>query len=292
MNSFLFAQFIGLFIGFMTTETAVPLLATGRSLSVAQQFSRYLSLITHIHMWSQSDPFDKESKAFKSLKHVRRLHKKLMTTMNAKSGRTVGKDQLWVSQYSMSLAQNAFCNMVLLEPHYVGVHNITEEELQSWLHVLRVEFYCSGVDDRFNICSGNVQETRDLCRLYSKHHISNWLDLPQASQMSQMFAKAFFLRFNSLMVYLRPAIESPKQKYTLETTYEYFVYYMMTFLYYIGHLTATRVIMNAFMKNMLWLMAKYRKRISQFLNYMYPEIIDVEGLRVDLEYKDAFTILK
>ncbi|KAG5872413.1 hypothetical protein JTB14_013658 [Gonioctena quinquepunctata] len=65
----------------------------------------------------------------------------------------------------MVLTQFGFMAYQLVRSEAVGIHDATEEEWQAFLHVWRVVGYLMGIEDRFNLCSGTVQETREICNL-------------------------------------------------------------------------------------------------------------------------------
>lgn len=62
------SQFYGLMLVLNFYEGLAPLLVTGKSASVSALFTRYLSTSVHINTWFTLDPFDHNSKAYRSLK--------------------------------------------------------------------------------------------------------------------------------------------------------------------------------------------------------------------------------
>lgn len=97
-----------------------PLLVTGNSQSIAKLFIRYLSTMKHVTNWFTDDPFDKESKAYNSLKMVRGMHLLVGSKMNKSSGfENGGDDHLWISQYGMAHAQFSFVGFMAVFPKEV-----------------------------------------------------------------------------------------------------------------------------------------------------------------------------
>ncbi len=100
--SLLFGQFLGLILVLYHADGLAPLLVTGNSSNIPKLFRRYLSTILHVKYWYEFNPFDPNSKSFKSLRQVRGMHKQVSRTMNQKSNRTEGTDNLWIPQYGMT----------------------------------------------------------------------------------------------------------------------------------------------------------------------------------------------
>lgn len=115
-----FTQVYGLLLGLNSPEGLLPLLTTGNSKSVFSLFRRYISTIRHIFLWFNSDPFDPNSEAYKSLKTVRGLHNQVYQKLNQESGKVAnGTTQLWMSQYAMVGAQFSFFGLMTLFPKQV-----------------------------------------------------------------------------------------------------------------------------------------------------------------------------
>ena len=76
--------------------------------------------MVHINNWFTYDPFDPNSKSYRSLKVVRGLHRQVYTQMNAKnSPNKNGPDDLWMSQHGMCYAQFTFMGLMAIFPKEV-----------------------------------------------------------------------------------------------------------------------------------------------------------------------------
>lgn len=99
-------------------EGLAPLLCTGNSATVPALFNRYLSTVVQIKSWFEGDPFDPSSKAYRSLKVVRSFHRQVAAKLN--EGKVEGKDELWMSQWSMMGAQFTFMGYMAVFPKEVS----------------------------------------------------------------------------------------------------------------------------------------------------------------------------
>ena len=114
----------------------------------------------------ESDPFDPQSPAYKHLRVVRGMHQNVCKVMNGNTGRKIGEsDNIWASQYDMALTQWAFIGILILYPKQCGLHPASKTELEELIYFWRVMGYLNGIEDRFNICVGNYEETYTLFRL-------------------------------------------------------------------------------------------------------------------------------
>lgn len=215
-----------------------PLAVTGNSSNVPKLFRRYLSTLIHVRNWFDYDPFDKNSKSYKSLKHVRGLHRTVSESMNEKGGRVEGRDNVFIGQFGMCYAQFSFTGFIALFPKECGLHSLTEEEMDSLLYFWKVIGYCLGTDDRFNLCSGTAQETIELCKLIfwrDWHPLVNSqvVACPAGEDMAKgiclsMNELAKFINWNVFMKYWYPILKINKTV-ELKTFSEYFWY---NFLYF------------------------------------------------------------
>lgn len=160
-----FSHFAGLIFVIQLPRGLAPLLVTGNSADVAKLFRRYLSTVVHTKYWYESDPFDPKSSAFKSLKQVRGMHSRVCKMMNEKHKRDEDNGRIWVSQLDMAYTQFAFIGFFLLYPQQCGMHKATDEMLDCLNYFWRVMGHCLAIEDRFNLCAGDLEESRSLYRL-------------------------------------------------------------------------------------------------------------------------------
>jgi len=76
-----------------------------------------------------------------------------------------GRKSIWVSQHDMALTQWAFVGPLLMFPKECGLHTATRDQLDDINYLWRVLGYLNGIEDRFNICSGTIEETQELFKL-------------------------------------------------------------------------------------------------------------------------------
>lgn len=114
-----YSQFYGLLTVYNVFEGLAPLLCTGNSSSVPILFTRYLSTVVQVKSWFEGDPFDRNSKAYRSLKVVRSYHHQVASKLNeGKEGQ-----ELWMSQWSMMSAQFTFMGYMTVFPKEVLFKN-------------------------------------------------------------------------------------------------------------------------------------------------------------------------
>ncbi|CAG2113457.1 unnamed protein product [Medioppia subpectinata] len=232
----LFGQFAGLLLVLYHSDGLAPLAVTGNSSNVQKLFRRYLSTMIHVKYWYEFDPFDSDSKAYKSLKHVRGLHRQVSAKMNASGGRVEGRDRLWIPQYGMAGAQFSFIGLVALFPKQCGLHSLTDEDFDSLLYFWRVIGYCLGTDDRFNLCSGSADEVVQLCHLIwteDWYPVINTTPIacPAGEEMSKGICLAMnrvskFIRWNVIMKYWYPILNITKP-IQLQSFADYFWFYVI-----------------------------------------------------------------
>lgn len=117
------SQLIGLNLVLNFTHGLVPLLVTGNSKTISKLFVRYLSTTIHVTNWFEHDPFDKKSKAYRSLRMVRGMHQNVSNMMNTEAGlQEDGETVLWIPQYGMCHAQFSFVGMMTVFPKQVSLN--------------------------------------------------------------------------------------------------------------------------------------------------------------------------
>lgn len=145
-----------------------PLLYTQKSKSVCSLFTRYIDTVHHVRRWYEEDLFDDTSAGSKSLRQVREMHKHIAVCLNSRNGNNnipmgQASNRIWVSQYDMVVTQWAFIGLIVMYPEKCGLHNSTEKEISAIIYAWRVIGYLIGIEDEFNLCSGNLKDTRQMC---------------------------------------------------------------------------------------------------------------------------------
>lgn len=177
----LYSSLAGLFFLLQQPIDLIPILATEQSKNVSKIFNRFVNTIMHFNLWYEDDPFDKNSKGYKSQLMVKRMHenvsklmsskvsvydfvKKMLEEQNKENGDVdkkveeeeiikiiKRKDRVWVSQADMAITQWVSYGLMVLEPRSVGVHGGSKEKLVEIAYVWRVLSWKIGIDDEFNL---------------------------------------------------------------------------------------------------------------------------------------------
>ncbi|XP_014226572.1 uncharacterized protein LOC106652251 isoform X1 [Trichogramma pretiosum] len=149
----------------LLTLLAVPsildiLIYTRQSGTPCTAFRRYVSTILHTFVWYEKDPIQ-QNEFFKSLHNVRKKHC-IVSRRSSEAG--LGR----ITQLDMALTQFGFIGFTLLSGDELGVKT-TEAELDGLIHFWRVIGQLLGMDERYNLCNGTVEECRALCRRLLDH---------------------------------------------------------------------------------------------------------------------------
>lgn len=70
---------------------------------------------------------------------------------------------MYLSQWDMTFTQYCFMGVIMAHPWRMGAWWVTERELEGLVHFWRGCGWLLGIEDRYNFCSGTVEETRALC---------------------------------------------------------------------------------------------------------------------------------
>ncbi|CAG2110827.1 unnamed protein product, partial [Medioppia subpectinata] len=161
-------------------------------------FLRVLSTTIHVFKWYEDDPFDRNSASHKSLMQVRyTCHMAVTKLMNEKYPQ---EDRLWLNQFDMAMTQWSLIGLVGIRPKECGFHMTNKHEFEEYMYFWKVIGYCMGIEDRFNICQNNYEQSVayfDICfnECYKKH-----LDeqCPKV-QMGMKLTQGVFLGINGVM---------------------------------------------------------------------------------------------
>ncbi|KDR07972.1 hypothetical protein L798_02399, partial [Zootermopsis nevadensis] len=155
-----FAMFVAKLCGLLTI-LAIPsilrvLVLTRQSNEPVAAFRRYLVTMIHMLDWYEGDLLEPTSRAHKSLIGVRTRH-----CSASRKARKAGLGP--ISQLDMVLTQFGFMGFGLLVPEKLGISGSPEEQ-EGFVHFWRTVGHLLGIEDRFNICKGDVLETKQLCQ--------------------------------------------------------------------------------------------------------------------------------
>lgn len=155
-----FALFVAKLCGLLTI-LAIPsilrvLRLTRQSSEPLAAFRRYVATLTHMLEWYEGDLLEPTSRAHRSLLWVRARH-----CTAARRARKAGLGP--ISQLDMVMTQFGFMGFGLLGSEKLGLTGSSEEQ-EGFVHFWRTVGHLLGIEDRFNICRGNLSETRQLCQ--------------------------------------------------------------------------------------------------------------------------------
>ncbi|CAG9821186.1 unnamed protein product [Phaedon cochleariae] len=110
-----------------------------------------------IHLWrALGYVLGIEDRSWSSLEKVRKMH-------NFASNLGHRKLDYRINQLEMALTQFGFIGFALVRGRFIGIHEVSEEELKGFIHLWRAVGYVLGIEDRFNICRESVKETKEIC---------------------------------------------------------------------------------------------------------------------------------
>ncbi|CAH2051906.1 unnamed protein product, partial [Iphiclides podalirius] len=147
----------GLIAVFSVPTILEVLVGSRRSSSKYTAFRRYVSTSLHVASWFRYD-LKPGSKSWKSLHAVRSRH--------VKAGRSARlKKQGTVSQRDVALTLFGFIGFGVLKPDKFGVRQMEEGDWDAFIYTWRVIGHMIGLEDRYNLCRNNFEETRRACQL-------------------------------------------------------------------------------------------------------------------------------
>lgn len=177
-------------MSFYFTKSLKTLKSTGESDSKYNLFHRYLATVRHVQKWYEGDVWDVKDPAHKSLASVRSMHARVANKMAQLNDGVV-----YVSQWEMAVTQWAFVGPMVLFRSKVGLHSCTEEQYESLIHFWRVIGYLLGMEDQYNLCTGDYEQVLAACKYmmdkeYKKHvAISD----PSSMTMAENVAEAMHI---------------------------------------------------------------------------------------------------
>ncbi|XP_054713465.1 uncharacterized protein LOC129222930 [Uloborus diversus] len=95
-------------------------------------------------------------------------------------------ESMAISQFDMALTQFAFVGLILSHPEHVGIR-CSREDLECLIHFWRGVGYMLGVEDRYNLCNGGLDETVAICKNIMESELKP--SLLQASKESSSMSK-------------------------------------------------------------------------------------------------------
>ncbi|XP_013167359.1 PREDICTED: uncharacterized protein LOC106117542 [Papilio xuthus] len=133
------------------------LVCSRRSSSKYTAFKRYIATFLHVKAWLSYD-LKPGSLSCRSLYAVRSRHIK-----NGRAARL--KNQGTVSQRDLALTMFGTIGLGVLKPDRFGIRQEEAEDWEAFNHFWKVIGYMLGMEDRYNMCRKNIEETREVCKL-------------------------------------------------------------------------------------------------------------------------------
>ena len=82
-----------------------------------------------------------------------------------------------MTQYDMVLTQWAFLGPVLLKPDQFGISRKSQENLDGLRYIIYLVGQALGINDDLNLCSGNLQESKDYALEILENEIQTYMCL-------------------------------------------------------------------------------------------------------------------
>ncbi|XP_076055330.1 uncharacterized protein LOC143033729 [Oratosquilla oratoria] len=73
-------------------------------------------------------------------------------------------DTIYISQMDMALTQYAFFGLLVTHPRMLGLWWVSHQDLEGLVHFWRGVGWLLGISDKYNLCSGTLDETVALCQ--------------------------------------------------------------------------------------------------------------------------------
>ena len=148
------------------------ILASGGSQTLSKLFIGYLKVVKYFTNWYIYDPFDPQSPSYKAHKLVRRMHEKVNELYDNKEYHNYNDGRrIWLNQYYMSATHFMMYGLAILFPKECGLHQLTRDDFQCLIHFGRVIGYCLGIEDRFNVYNGDLDECRAMLEVMTEKEI-------------------------------------------------------------------------------------------------------------------------
>lgn len=236
------AQVISLFQLFTLDEGLKTLILSQTASTPYRAFKRFVSTAVRVNHWYLEDPWDQETQAYRDIQAVRNLHRAMrqrlcgysyekfdrksrIPNIHCPMLKTLAEDfgdscpattnlhcpytmtrTKSVNQGEMSGTQFAFLGLMVLYPEKFGIHYASDEDLDAFCHMWRSLGYLLGIEDRYNFCSGSLQDVRKRCNDFVEHWLKPNLRnvTPEWEHMSICIhdALSFYVPMASYKVYL------------------------------------------------------------------------------------------
>lgn len=212
-----FAKCLGLIAVLSVPSVLKILMFTKMSSSELTAYKRYVATIMHMKVWYDSD-FKPGSKLWRSIADVRSRH-------NSASNRSCSAGMHRITQKDMTITQFGFVGISVCRSKMLGIHNATDEEWKAFIHVWRVIGYLMGIEDRFNLCDGTLEETRERCNILMEQVFRPYIEQKDENfiNMSRYMVNGLrciniILKFETIMYYLHILSQDENNNKKLQST--------------------------------------------------------------------------
>lgn len=109
--------------------------------------------------------------------------------------------KVFITQLDMSITQFAFVGLLATYPEKFGAGSATKEELEGFLHLWRSIGYLLGIEDRFNFCTGTLEEVVQRC-----HSVIDYWVKPNFQHITEDWEHMSRCLTEGLTYYLLPSV--------------------------------------------------------------------------------------
>ncbi|XP_025415895.1 uncharacterized protein LOC112687342 isoform X2 [Sipha flava] len=257
------SKLMGLILVLTVPTILDVLILTNKSSDPYNAFRRYLDTIRHMIRWYNFDLKDSTSKSQKSVSIVHGLHCAASRT-SEKAG--LG---LRVSQRDMALTQFGFIGLMLVKKKELAIIG-TEEDERSIVHFWRTIGYLLGIQDKFNLCQGTLEEVRCVCSIILKDYYAPALrkPTPEFNQMVEALIDGMkpispMLDLDAFMTYLTEICGVTDMDNRLSTRYSRCMYNIQTY-------THDVLLTNKWLAVIFRPLLNYNLRFSVWINIKFP----------------------
>lgn len=206
------AGFCGLISVLAIPSILDVLIFTNRSSTPVTAYKRYVLTVLHSFNW-YNEELRPGSKSWKSLEYVRRIH-----ALSGKQARAKDPKML-VSQKDVAITQFGFAGYVVLSYKKLGVQ-YNREGMEGFVHLWRTIGYMIGLEDRFNLCTDDLDTTHQRMQLINDHFMRPGLQNPSAdfehmtrAMIDGMWCYSTMLDYDAFMFITRRLSNVPGHHY-------------------------------------------------------------------------------
>ncbi|XP_014475023.1 PREDICTED: uncharacterized protein LOC106744613 [Dinoponera quadriceps] len=148
--SYIMAIILGSIYAYTFEDGLKPIIIGGNShtpyLAVKRYFSDilYLNTMKRILDWYDGEPWSKGTEAYRDMQIARNKHIRISTKVSLLDNKQYQED---LNNMVMAVAQAHFIMLPVLYPQKVGMHFVTDEDLEAFCHMWKCYGYFLGIED-------------------------------------------------------------------------------------------------------------------------------------------------